>query len=279
MKRLLYIAPQRAGLPVLDSERELEVLRASMPGEALEIDVMKGEVRLNDFALAVAGGGCRWNYMLFVAHGLPGEVAFSDMNGTPQWMASIIRMSCPELVMLGTCFSGVRDKKTMKNLAEEISASGITAVAAIRELEDQAAVVFDTEFIRSLVLGNSYQQAMSIALERSAQISQAFIDSVIIVPASETDIRQVSYSDVVIAIGAMREEFALIVSKLEELAENVRLGNLRASEALCSLRATLETLTIDHDLQKRMMKLLELSQGALLTVVERRAEDGFAARR
>ncbi len=274
MKRVLLVAPHREGAPVLGIEQEEQALRDALPAESLEITTMKGEVRLNDFVLTVAAAGCKWDIMLFVAHGLPGLIVFSDLNGTPQWMASIIRLACPEVVLLSTCYSGVRDHATLRNIAEEISASGINVVAAIRELNDLAAATFDVEFIRALTLGCDLKESMEIALERTAQINETFADSIISIPAAPrpTTVAAVTFSDVAIAVGAMRDELNRIIGQLDSLGAAIREGNAKAIETLAEFSKTLETLTIDHELQRRMMKLMELSQSALLSVMERSSQ-------
>ncbi len=274
MKRVLLVAPHREGAPVLGIEQEEQALRDALPAESLEITTMKGEVRLNDFVLTVAAAGCKWDIMLFVAHGLPGLIVFSDLNGTPQWMASIIRLACPEVVLFSTCYSGVRDHATLRNIAEEISASGINVVAAIRELDDLAAATFDVEFIRALTLGCDLKESMEIALERTAQINETFADSIISIPAAPrpTTVAAVTFSDVAIAVGAMRDELNRIIGQLDSLGAAIREGNAKAIETLAEFSKTLETLTIDHELQRRMMKLMELSQSALLSVIERSSQ-------
>lgn len=270
MKRVLLVAPHREGAPVLGVEREEQALRDSLPGDALEVTVMKGEVRLNDFVLTIAAAGCKWDIILFVAHGLPGLIVFSDLNGTPQFMASIIRLACPQVVLLSTCYSGVRDRATLKNIAEEISESGINVVAAIRELNDLAAATFDVEFIRALTLGSDLKESMDIALERAAQVNNTFGDAIISIPASPKETANViTFSDVAVAVGAMRDELNRIITQLDSLGTAIQEGNAKALETLNQFRQTLETLTIDHELQRRMMKLMELSQSALLSVMER----------
>lgn len=273
MKRVLFVAPHREGAPVLGVDREEQALRISLPAESLEITVMKGDVRLNDFVLTVAAAGCKWDIMLFIAHGYPGLIAFSDLNGTPQWMASIIRLACPEVVLLSTCYSGVRDRATLRNIAEEISASGINVVAAIRELDDLAAATFDVEFIRALTLGCDLKESMEIALERTAQINGDFADSVISIPASlSNNAKTITFSDVALAIGAMRDELNRIIAQLDALSVSIKDGNAKALDTLLQFSKILETLTMDHELQRRMMKLMELSQSALLSVMERSSQ-------
>ena len=157
--KVLFVAPEIEGLPVLNTWKELDQI-GDMKGVILESltgpDVTRGRVanRLSR----------DYDVVIFAGHGKPGKFIVSDGCLTAHWLARYIRGASPQIVLLAACHSAGHSFDTLDSLAEEISAAGIPVIAMPTAVDDDAAVVYDIEFMRAFSNGADIKESHTIAL-------------------------------------------------------------------------------------------------------------------
>ena len=266
---VLFVAPHREGMPVLDTKAEAERISNILTPVGGSISIMSGSVTLNEFALRMVAGG-PVDVVVIAGHGLPGELVFTDSSATPQWLASLFRVAGPRVVILSTCYSASRDSFTMHNAAEEIASSGITVAAMVRSVEDAAAVVYDAEFIRAYQNEHSAAIAHQIAIEQSRQVSVEFSDSVILLPGSSNGTTIENCGRLLTDLESTRESITSLEGKISQLYEVISTGHGHIAVAeIKELRTAIRDLMQVSNVQGQMIELLKTSQAALIETSKR----------
>lgn len=164
---ILIIAPEIEGLPQLDTWQEVDVI-GDLDGVRAEILAGKNVTR----ARVAARLKEQYDVVLFAGHGEPGKFAVSDGCLTSVWLARYVRNAQPRVVLLSACNSAGRSASTLASLAEEIAGAGIAVIAMPLSVNDNAAIVYDVEFMRAMAAGASVREAHRIALEQMEQLAE-----------------------------------------------------------------------------------------------------------
>lgn len=256
---ILYVAPAHSTLEKLDTEREIQLIQA-IPNTSMV--VMDGEVKMADFAKAVT---TYHDIIVIASHGGSGRIAFTDATATPLWLALQISKSKPKVVLLATCMSALRNTRTLRSIAEEISRQGVTTVATLRELGDSQAILYDVEFIRAITSGAELMQAHSIALE---QISENVMpdDTIVVIPAyvaHSATLEQVMerITELSGRVEAIDRHLVSIIASIKEHGA--------VMERLSELRTMIDAIGDQQGAKTKMLEMLSASQDALIKIIER----------
>jgi len=158
--KVLFVAPEVEGLPKLNTWKELDqigdmddVWLDSLIGKDVTRSRVANRLLKRDYAVA-----------MFAGHGKPGHFIISDGGLTAHWLARYIGKANPRVVLLAACHSAGRDFDTLDSLAEEISAAGVPVIAMPTAVNDDAAIIYDVEFMRAFSNGADIEGAHTIAL-------------------------------------------------------------------------------------------------------------------
>ena len=159
--RVLFVAPEVEGLPKLNTWEEIDQI-GDMSGIVLDILAGKNVTRQR---VATRLKQPR-DVVVFAGHGEPGKFIVSDGCLTARWLAQYTKNAGPDVVLLASCNSAGHSSRTLTSLAEEISGAGISVIAMPTAVDDDAAVVYDIEFVRALSNGADLREAHQIAQEQ-----------------------------------------------------------------------------------------------------------------
>lgn len=259
MTKTVYIAPQVQGLPKLNAKLEAERLRLVVGSDNLSEHI--GPLTLDDLC-EILRTPC--DAVVIAAHGAPGRIFFTGGEATPAWLALQLSHAKPKLVILGTCFSGERSPDNLRNMAEEITAAGVTVAAILREIEDEAAITYSVETLRAIDSGANLRLAHMIALEQMRQVSADAPTHVIHLIGQPQD----TLIDAGIILKEIRDlRAAFDTAMLKHAGYGDILGVLSEQAARNeALAETIKTVVSEHGVQQRMLEMLYESQRALMSL-------------
>jgi len=176
--RVLGIFPTPSSLPPLNWLAEIGELTALY---GVELTVLTGKsATINEITHHLRAAAHQ--VVLWSGHGAAGALLDSDnvlLSGAT--VAAQLRPAAPYCAVISACFSGGRDD-LLQSITEEISAVGIHAVGFLAEVTDRTVLIYQREFLRSLVSGAGFAGANRSALQALRQ-QAGDPGRVIIVPA------------------------------------------------------------------------------------------------
>jgi hypothetical protein len=173
--RILVVLPMPADLPRLNSEQEASILQrtlaADVQGGWVQLKFLRDEeARIEEFQRAIRLFNP--HVFHFVGHGYfdPGEgkgylVFQKDQKKArynPEEMADLLRDSKVGVAVLNACDTGTSySNDALGGIASALVTAGVPAViATMRQVLDEAALVFTQEFYRSFVDGTPVEVAV-----------------------------------------------------------------------------------------------------------------------
>jgi hypothetical protein len=158
--RVCVIAPEAPGLPPLRWGRELGGL-AEIEGVSLEL-VAGPDVREANVAQALRK---THEVVIWSGHGKENGLILGNGHVVKgRWVAAQARGGTPRAMVIAACGSGCNDDQN-ESLAWQVSKVGINVIGFPLELEDEAAICYTTEFVRTLIAGSDVGEAHDVAVE------------------------------------------------------------------------------------------------------------------
>ena len=158
--RVGVIAPEVPGLPALKWGQEMAALKEI---DGVEVDYVSGpDVR--EAAVAAALRSPR-DVLIWSGHGTRNGLIVSNgrlLKG--RWVASQVRAGAPRAMLVAACGSACSTAEN-ENLIWYISKAGINVIGFPDEVPDHVAVLYSTEFVRSLRAGADVGEAHDVAVE------------------------------------------------------------------------------------------------------------------
>lgn len=227
--KVLFVGPEIDGLPALSTWQELDQV-GDMDGVTLEVltgpNVTRSRVasRLSrPYAVVILAG-----------HGKPGKFVVSDGCLTARWLARYVKKAKPQLVLLAACHSVGHSFSTLTSLAEEISAVGIDVIAMPTAVDDNAAVIYDVEFMRAYSGGSRIREAHQIAMEQMETLTNPG-QMPLYMPGANANIAE-GLGRVVDKVDALAEQFSGVNRRMDRMLDEqgslaVRMGRLEEGVA------------------------------------------------
>lgn len=168
--KVLAVMPTVKGLPALAWSEELLQLVETPDVELTPLPGLIRKERLGAWLRSAL-----WDVVIWIGHGLPGQLLLANETVEARWLASQMRGHV-RLAVLSVCESDGRPANPqglVTGFADELPAAGVALVAMTVAIDDRSAVQFDVALVQALASGDPAWRAHQVALEaisRSAMV-------------------------------------------------------------------------------------------------------------